>query len=39
MSRFVSRKKIDWVIEAVHELKEKGHDVDLDILGFVKQQN
>ena len=39
MSRFVSRKKIDWVIEAVHELKEKGHDIELDILGFGKQQN
>lgn len=39
MSRFVSRKKIDWVIEAVHELKEKGYDIELDILGFGKQQN
>ena len=39
MSRFVSRKKIDWVIDAVHELKENGHDVELDILGFGKQKN
>lgn len=39
MSRFVSRKKIDWVIEAVHELKENGHNVELDILGFGKQKN
>tara|TARA_Y100000389_G_scaffold50103_1_gene45813 strand:- start:5885 stop:6955 length:1071 start_codon:yes stop_codon:yes gene_type:complete len=39
MSRFVSRKKIDWVIDAVHELKEKGHNIELDILGFGKQEN
>ena len=39
MSRFVSRKKIDWVIDAVHELKEAGHNVELDILGFGKQKN
>ena len=39
MSRFVSRKKIDWVIEAVHELRENGHNVELDILGFGKQKN
>src|SRR6056300_1318095 len=39
MSRFVSRKKIDWVIEAVHELKENGQNVELDILGFGKQKN
>lgn len=39
MSRFVSRKKIDWVIEAVHELRENGHKVELDILGFGKQKN
>jgi phosphatidylinositol alpha-1,6-mannosyltransferase len=39
MSRFVSRKKIDWVIDAMHDLKENGHNVELDILGFGKQKN
>ena len=39
MSRFVSRKKIDWVIDAVHELKETGNNIELDIMGFGKQKN
>ena len=35
-SRFVSRKKIDWVIDALHELKMDGMNVDLKIFGFGK---
>ena len=35
-SRFVSRKKIDWVIDALHELKMDGVNVDLKIFGYGK---
>ncbi len=35
-SRFVSRKKIDWVIDALHELKMDGINVDLKIFGYGK---
>ena len=39
VSRFVSRKKINWLIDAVHEINEEGHEVKLNILGFGKQEN
>ena len=35
-SRFVSRKKIDWVIDALHDLKLDGVNVELNIFGFGK---
>ena len=39
VSRFVSRKKINWLIDAVHEINEEGHEIKLNILGFGKQEN
>ena len=35
-SRFVSRKKINWVIDAIHELNLSGHNLSLNIFGFGK---
>lgn len=35
-SRFVSRKKIDWVIDALNDLKLDGVNVELNIFGFGK---
>tara|TARA_Y100001970_G_scaffold282117_1_gene394312 strand:+ start:44 stop:1111 length:1068 start_codon:yes stop_codon:yes gene_type:complete len=39
VSRFVSRKKINWLIDAVHEINEEGYEIKLNILGFGKQKN
>jgi len=39
VSRFVSRKKINWLIDAVHEINQEGYDIKLNILGFGKQEN
>ena len=39
VSRFVSRKKINWLIDAVHEINEEGYEIKLNILGFGKQEN
>ncbi len=38
-SRFVSRKKINWVIDAIHELNLSGHNLSLNIFGFGKLEN
>ncbi len=35
-SRFVSRKKIDWVIDALDQLQQDGINVELKIFGFGK---
>ena len=39
VSRFVSRKKINWLIDAAHEISQEGHEIKLNILGFGKQEN
>ncbi len=38
VSRFVSRKKINWLIDVVHEINEEGYAIKLKILGFGKQE-
>ena len=35
-SRFVSRKKIDWVIDSLNDLQMDGYDVTLNIFGYGK---
>jgi len=39
VSRFVSRKKINWLIDAAHEINQEGYEIKLNILGFGKQEN
>ena len=39
VSRLVSRKKISWLIDVAHDLKEEGLPIELKILGFGKQEN
>ena len=39
VSRLVSRKKISWLIDVAHDLKEEGLSIELKILGFGKQEN
>ncbi len=39
VSRFVSRKKINWLIDVVHEINEEGYEIKLNILGFGKQKD
>ena len=36
---FVSRKKINWLIDAAHEISQEGYEIKLNILGFGKQEN
>lgn len=38
-SRFVPRKKIDWVIDSVSDLVDEGRRVELKIFGFGKQES
>ena len=38
VSRLVSRKKINWLIDVVHQINEEGCEIKLNILGFGKQK-
>ena len=38
VSRLVSRKKISWLIDVAHDLKEEGLPIELKILGFGKKK-
>ena len=38
-SRFVPRKKIDWVIDSVSDLADRGRKVELKVFGFGKQES
>ncbi len=39
VSRLVSRKKINWLIDVTHEIREAGVPIQLKIFGFGKQEN
>jgi phosphatidylinositol alpha-1,6-mannosyltransferase len=39
VSRLVSRKKINWLIDVTHEIREEGIPIELKIFGFGKQEN
>jgi len=39
VSRLVSRKKINWLIDVTHEIREAGIPIELKIFGFGKQEN
>ena len=39
VSRLVSRKKINWLIDVTHEIREAGIPIQLKIFGFGKQEN
>ena len=38
MSRLVSRKKINWLIDVTHEIREAGVPIQLKIFGFGKHK-
>lgn len=38
VSRLVSRKKINWLIDVAHQINEEGYEIKLNILGFGKQK-
>lgn len=38
-SRFVSRKKIDWVIDVLHNLNQDGYESELKIFGYGKLED
>tara|TARA_B100000700_G_scaffold24295_2_gene23549 strand:- start:315 stop:1394 length:1080 start_codon:yes stop_codon:yes gene_type:complete len=39
VSRLVSRKKISWLIDVTHDLREEGFQIELKILGYGKQES